>query len=53
MIEAIQHALNLWPLAAAIASVVTAVAAMAIKGYIRVDVGTSVNVGIQVGKDRR
>jgi hypothetical protein len=50
MIEALQYSLSLWPLAVAIASVVTAAAAMAMRGYVRIDVGTSVNVGIQLGK---
>lgn len=52
MNEAIQHSLSLWPLAVAIASVVTAVAAMAMRGYVRIDVGTQVNVGVQVGGKR-
>lgn len=53
MIEALQYSLNLWPFAVAIASVVTAVAAMAMRGYVRIDVSTNVNVGVQVGKDKR
>lgn len=53
MIEALQYAINLWPLAVAIASVVTAVAAMAMRGYVRIDVGTSVNVSVQVGGGER
>lgn len=52
MNDALQHSLSLWPLAVAIASIVTALAAMAMKGFVRIDVGTNVNIGVQLGKER-
>lgn len=42
--------INLWPVAVAISVVTTGLYVVCVKGFIRIDVGVSTNVGIELGK---